>query len=168
MNYSRGQERDERAKLGTGLRLSVFGLIFCWLPFVGLILAAAGFIKIFVRITGRHKKRRAAYMAVSLVVLIACTGVLMGEVRAYINNPNIVQDTGMWLYTKLTGQSELPGSTLDDTNYTGGIDYGESGGMGYDPNLYNTGEEGGGEDGGQDEGWDDGWDEGEDLDGEAQ
>ena len=140
INLSKGQEREERAKLKQGLLLAVFGLIFCWVPFLGLLLAVIGFLKVFVRITKRYKRRRTAYIALALSMLVICTGALMGEIYMYADNPNIIGDTGMWIFSKLTGMDVLPGSGGQD--YIGGTHYGpESAGLGYDPDLFAGGDE---------------------------
>ncbi len=77
--YSRSHERAERAKMARGLWESLFGLIFCWLPGVGLILAVAGFFRQAVRLTEVHRARRFFYMLFASLVLIVAIGVLVGE-----------------------------------------------------------------------------------------
>jgi hypothetical protein len=126
MEMSRGLEREERIKMGRGLRQSIYGLLFSWVPALGVILAAAGFIKIFSCITKSYRVRRFFYMLLSFIFLAATTGVLMYGIYLYVDNPNIINETGMWVFRNLTGQDELP--TADDGahNYLGGVDYTDS------------------------------------------
>jgi hypothetical protein len=149
MDMSRGQEREERVKMGRGLRQSVFGLLFSWVPALGVILAAAGFIKVFSCITRSHRVRRFFYMLLSFILLAATTGVLMYGVYIYVDNPNIIRETGMWAFQKLTGQEELPTADDGTQNYFGGVDYTDSAnpGLGQEAGgwdegpVYNLGEE---------------------------
>jgi len=154
IQLTRAQEREERQKMGRGMRTSIFGLIFCWVPLAGLILAAAGFMRVFVRITTLYRARRRAYLAAALLILLLVTGVQMGGVYLYIDNPGVLSEAGMWVFTKLTGQTELPGGYSADYY---GVDYGTGGGLGYDPSLWDNQ---GGDEGGQ-------WYESEDGEHEA-
>ena len=151
MEFSSGQEREERVKMGRGLRQSVFGLLFSWVPALGVIIAAAGFIKIYACITRSYRVRRFFYMLLSFILLVATTAVLMYGIYLYVENPNIINETGMWIFQKLTGQEELP--TANDNgpqNYLGGQDYTNSeypglgqdaGGWGEYPNINFGGDE---------------------------
>ena len=87
IRLSRSQEREERRGMGRGLRASVIALCLCWLPVVGLLLAAIGFIRVAGRVTQAHKARQAVYLAVSLVVLIVCSGALAAEAYVYTHDP---------------------------------------------------------------------------------
>ena len=136
INLTRSQEREERGKMGRGMLVSAFGAIFCWVPILGLLLAAIGFTKVFVRFTAIHRSRRRAYLAATLIILILVTGAQMAEVYLYVENPNILSEAGMWIFTKLTGETQLPGSSPGNYDYYGGVDYGTGPGMGYDPALY--------------------------------
>jgi hypothetical protein len=108
--YSRSHERAERAKMARGLWESLFGLIFCWLPGVGLILAVAGFFRQAVRLTEVHRARRFFYMLFASLVLIVAIGVLVGEAYLYSRDPDITDKAGLWLWQKVTGQQALPGA----------------------------------------------------------
>jgi hypothetical protein len=107
--YSRSHERSERAKIARGMWESLFGLIFCWLPGVGLLLSVAGFCRQVVRLTEAYRVRRFFALVFASVVLVASIGALMGEAYLYSRNPAIVSDTGRWLWQKVTGQQALPG-----------------------------------------------------------
>jgi hypothetical protein len=112
--YSRSHERAENAKITRGLWESLFGLLFSWLPGVGLILSVAGFCRQAVRMTEAYKVRRAFSLILASVVLVAAIGVFVGEAYLYSRNPNIVGETGLWLWQKVTGQEALPGTDLGD------------------------------------------------------
>lgn len=123
-NVSRSQDREERTKMGQGMIFAVAGLVLCWLPVVGLLLSIIGFIKLAVRITQRHKKRLVVYTIVGLLSLVVSTGALLGEVWVYSRNPNVLEEVKLWTWTKLTGQTTLPGqqALTGGTDYTG-LDY---------------------------------------------
>ena len=100
--------------MGRGLRASVIALLLCWLPVVGLLLSAVGFIRVAGRVTQAHKARQAVYLAVSLVVLIVCSGALAAEAYVYTHDPNLVADVRDWVLDKVTGGSYY-GGYYDDT-----------------------------------------------------
>ena len=142
MEFSRGQEREERVKMGRGLRQSLFGLLFSWVPALGVIIAAAGFIKIYACITRSYRVRRFFYMLLSFILLTATTAVLMYGIYLYVDNPNIINETGMWVFQKLTGQEQLP--TANDNGapyYPGGMDYTDfaNPGLGQQAGAWNEG-----------------------------
>ena len=62
--------------MSRGLWESLFGLLFSWLPGVGLILSMAGFCRQAVRLTEKHKARRFFSMAFASVVLVAAMSYL--------------------------------------------------------------------------------------------
>ena len=129
---SRAQEKEEKRKIGKGLTTSVVALFLCWLPVVGVVLAAVGFIGIMGCITERYKKKFAFSLIASILILAVCVGVLTFEVFAYSRDPNILQNTGEWLLGVLTGEYS------DDYNYMGGVDYSGSDyqGLGMSDELY--------------------------------
>ena len=108
--YSKSHERAECAKMSRGLWESLFGLIFSWLPGVGLILSVVGFCRQAVRLTEAHKVRRLFSMAFASVVLVAAIGGLVGEAYLYSRNPDILNTTSLWVWQKVTGQQALPGA----------------------------------------------------------
>lgn len=132
---SRAQEREEKRKIGKGLTTSVVALFLCWLPVIGVVLAAVGFIGIMGCITERYKKKFAFSLIASILILAICVGVLTFEVFAYSRDPDILQNTGEWLLGVLTGEG------TDDYNYMGGEDYtGEAyQGLGMNDELYSNG-----------------------------
>ena len=151
MELSRGQEREERVKMGRGLRRSLIGLLFSWVPVLGVIIAASGFIKIFSCITRSYRVRRFFYMLLSFILLTATTAVLMYGIYLYVDNPNIINEAGMWVFQKLTGQEQLPTAGNGMQNYYGGVDYTDSAnpGLGQDAGGWDQGLNynfGGGED----------------------
>ena len=132
---SRAQEKEEKRRIGKGLTTSVVALFLCWLPVVGLILAAIGFIGVMGSITIRYKKKFVISLIASILILIICVGVLTFEVFAYSRDPNILENTGTWLLEVITGEQ------ADDYNYMGGEDYSgdEYQGLGMNSDLYSNG-----------------------------
>jgi hypothetical protein len=108
--YSRSHERAECAKISRGLWESLFGLIFSWLPLVGLVLSVSGFCRQAVRMTEAHKTRRFFSMAFASVVLVVAIGGLVSEAYLYSRDPDIMSKTGLWIWQKVTGQEALPGT----------------------------------------------------------
>ncbi len=108
--YSRSHERAESAKISRGLWESLFGLMLSWLPGVGLILSVAGFCRQAVRLTEAHRVKRFFAMAFASVALVAAIGILVGEAYLYSRNPDIVNQSGLWIWQKVTGQEALPGA----------------------------------------------------------
>ena len=133
--FSRAQEKEEKRKIGKGLTTSVVALFLCWLPVIGVVLAAVGFIGIMGCITERYKKKFAFSLIAPILILAICVGVLTLEVFAYSRDPDILQNTGEWLLGALTGEYS------DDYNYMGGEDYsGEAyQGLGISDELYSSG-----------------------------
>lgn len=105
--FSKGQEREERTKMGQGMICSVFGLIFCLVPFVNLILSAIGFIRICGRITERHRVRRIVYLVLSGIILVVTSGMLMGEVYVFSRRPTIMSDLGTLSLEVLSGEKSF-------------------------------------------------------------
>ena len=144
LDISKAQEREERHGLGRGMIVSVFGLLFCWAPGLGLLLAGVGFCKVASRVTVRHRARRGLYVFVSFLILVAAAAALMAECYLYVQNPNIIKDTGMRVYTWVTGETELPGASdpqEGDGLYQadgGGVNYDNTGaaGLGLDTSIY--------------------------------
>ena len=134
-SLSRAQEREEKRKIGKGLTTSVVALFLCWLPVVGVVLAAVGFIGIMGCITERYRKKFVFSLIASILILAICVGVLTFEVFAYSRDPNILENTGEWILGVLTGES------TDDYNYMGGEDYSgdEYQGLGMNDELYSNG-----------------------------
>ena len=132
---SRSQEREERRKMSRGLTTSITALFLCWVPVLGLVLAAAGFIGVMGCLTEKYLKRWRITLAAVSVILVLCAGVLTAEVYAYSRNPNIIQDAGTWLLETLTGQH------ADDYNYAGGVDYSgmDYQGLGMNADLFDSG-----------------------------
>lgn len=119
LKLSRSQEREERRAMGRGMRRSVVSLFLCWLPVVGVLLSASGFIGICRRVTRAHRVRRTVYLILSLLILILCTGVLFTEAYVYTHDPYLFADLRDWALDTITG-GEYYGSYYDDTfqNYT--------------------------------------------------
>lgn len=121
--YSRGHEREECTKMWRGFWHSTFGILFCWVPILGLVLSISGFARQVVRMTVKYRKRMALFTLYGLLSLVISIGAIVGGLYAYSRNPNILQDSATWAWTKLTGQPALPGQT-PPTDYTGQSDPG--------------------------------------------
>ncbi len=96
--------------MSRGLWESLFGLVFSWLPGVGLLFSVAGFCRQAVRLTEAHKARRVFTMAFASVVLVVSVGGLVGEAYLYSRDPDIIGKTGLQIWQKVTGQETLPGA----------------------------------------------------------
>lgn len=136
---SKGQEREERTKMGQGMICSVVGLLLCLVPFVNLILSAIGFIRICGRLTERHRVRRLVYLILSGVILVVSVGVLMGEIYIFSRRPTIMSDLGTLSLEVLSGEKTFDqgkeefvswitapeGTGTEDPNYQfeSGMDY---------------------------------------------
>jgi hypothetical protein len=137
--------------MARGMWESLFGLIFCWLPGVGLILSVVGFCRQMVRLTEIHKARKALYTLLSGAVLVVCIGALVGEAYLYSRDQDVAGKAGLWLWQKVTGQETLPGMDPYADPYAGLMDgqdympdeyYTGDGGQDYVPDEYYTGDDG--------------------------
>ena len=132
---SRAQDREEKRNMSRGVSTSVVALFLCWVPVLGILLAAIGFIRVVRCITERYVKRFVASVIAVTLILIVCAGVLTAEVYAYSRDPDIIQNTGTWLLEVITGEY------ADDYNYMGGEDYSDWGyqGLGMNEELFSEG-----------------------------
>jgi hypothetical protein len=96
--------------MSRGLWESLFGLLFSWLPGVGLILSVAGFCRQAVRLTEKHRVRRSFLMAFASVVLVLAIGALVGEAYLYSRDPGFIGKAGLKIWQSVTGQTALPGT----------------------------------------------------------
>ena len=127
MRFTKSHEREEGRLLRRGFAHSCTGLALCWLPVVGLLFAASGFLRVMVRLTRRHRKTRKAYLVFSFLSLAVCTGVLLGEIWIYSRDPEILNRTAQQAWTFIVGeenadaldQSEPDGVVYDDMNGAG-------------------------------------------------
>lgn len=101
--YTRGQEREEKRRIGAGMRTSVFACLLCWVPFLGVILASAGVVKVFGTITRRYQKKFRIGVAVSLIALVLTLSVTTLEVYQYFHNPWLIDDVKSWFLGAVTG-----------------------------------------------------------------
>lgn len=104
MRFTKAHEREEGRRLRKGFLHSCAGLALCWLPFVGLALAVSGFWRVLVRLTKRHRKKRAAGLVFSFLCLALCTGALLGEIWVYSRDPDILSRTGRQIWTFMVGE----------------------------------------------------------------
>lgn len=104
MRFTKGHEREEGRLLSRGFAHSCAALALCWLPVVGLLMAVSGFFRVVVRLTKRHRRRRRACLVFSFLVLVLCTGVLLGEVWLYSRDPQILSRAGQQVWTFIVGE----------------------------------------------------------------
>lgn len=119
MKFSKSHEREEARLMRKGFLHSLAGLLLCWLPGVGLLLAISGFVRVMVRITRKFRARRRAYLAFSVIALLLCTGALLGEVWVYSRDPAILNRIGKSAWAFVTGQQSAP----DDATVPAGTAY---------------------------------------------
>lgn len=127
--FSRAQEREEKRRIGSGVKTSVFALLLSWAPFLGVLLGSVGFVKITGSVTRRYRGRRRTGMLFALFVLIAALALTTWEVYVYTHEPWIVDDAKDWFMDRLTGGAWYGG---------GGYDYStqQSYGMGMDSGAF--------------------------------
>ena len=125
-SYSKGHERDENRKMNQAFTHSVIGLLLCWLPVVGFLLAASGFLRMMARITQTHRAKRIVFTVFTLIVLLGSIGVLGWEIFEYSRNPDIISDGTHLLWEAMTGDETFPWETdpVDDTDFNDYSDYG--------------------------------------------
>lgn len=116
--FTKSHEREEGRRLRRGFVHSCIALALCWLPFIGLLLSADGFIRVMVRLTRRHKKRRTRALVFSFIVMCLCTGVLLGEVWVYSRDPDILSRTAGRVWTFIVGEENA-----DVLSSSSGTDY---------------------------------------------
>jgi type III secretory pathway component EscS len=131
---TRAQEREERRRMGRGVTTSIVALFLCWVPVLGILLAAVGFIGVMRTVTEYYRKRFIVSLIAVILILVICAGVLTAEVYAYSRDPDILSNFGTRLLEMITGEY------MDDYNYYGGMDYSDSAapGLGMNSDLYYT------------------------------
>lgn len=118
MKFTKSHEREEGRLLKRGFVHSCIGLTTCWLPLVGLLFSASGFIRIMVRLTRRHRRRRKKCLVFSFLVLALCTAMLLGEIWVYSRDPDILSRTANQVWTFIVGEENAGAlSTPSGTEY---------------------------------------------------
>ena len=118
--YSRVQERAEKRRIASGVKLSVFGLLLCWVPFLGVLLSSVGFVKVMSSTTARYRARQRSGTAIAALILAVSLAVTTAEVYQYTHNPWLLDDLGSWVLDRLTGG-----------DYSGSYDYSNQ----YNPSM---------------------------------
>lgn len=118
MRFTKSHEREEGRLLKRGFAHSCTGLALCWLPLIGLLFAASGFIRVMVRLTRRHRKKRKACLVFSFLCLAVCTGVLLGEIWVYSRDPQILERTGDQIWTFIVGEENAGALSTGDQDGT--------------------------------------------------
>ena len=122
--YTRGQEREEKRRISAGMRTSVFACLLCWVPFLGVLLASAGVVKVFGTITRRYQKKFRVGAIVSLIALVLALFMTTFEAYQYFHNPWLIDDVKSWFLDTVTG-GEYSG--YDYSNYTADGYYNDQG-----------------------------------------
>lgn len=117
--YSKAHEREENTKMWKGFWHSTFGILFCWVPLLGLLLSTSGFTRQVIRLTDKYKKRQALFIAYGLLSLVLSIGMIAGGLYQYSQDPNMLTNLAQWAWKGLTGQETLPGQAPPVTDYTG-------------------------------------------------
>ncbi len=138
--YTRSQEREEKRRIASGVRLGVFACILCWVPFLGVLIASTGVIKIFGTITRRYQKSFRRGMAFCLLALVLALSMTTVEVYQYFHNPWLLDDVKSWLMGAVTdgvyvgydySDQRMPSmgmnDALYDSNYTADGYYNDQG-----------------------------------------
>lgn len=107
--YSKSYERDENRKMNKAFFRSLWGVLLCWAPLVGILFAAGGFVRMCVRLTRAHRVKRFFLTLFSLIVLLAVLGLQVAGAYYIIRDPAIVEEGLTRVWTTLTGQETLPG-----------------------------------------------------------
>jgi len=165
MKFSKQHEREEARLLRKGHVRSWIGLLLSWVPLVGLLFAAGGFLRCKVRLTRRYRRKRSGYLLFASIALVIAIGANMAELWVYSRDPQIVERVGQRVWRFVVGENAVtPGSDV----VSGGTDYPDmdSAGLGYVGGLQ---EESDGLDG-DFTGWDDDfdWDNWGDWDDDSQ
>lgn len=106
--YSKGHERDENRRINKAIRHSLSGLLLCWLPFIGLLFAISGFLRVVVRVTRRHRVKKGVTTFLSLIVLALCLAALGAELYFYSRDPSLLNTYIHKAWYALTGEEQMP------------------------------------------------------------
>ncbi len=101
--FSRAQERDEKRRIGSGMKTGVFALLLCWVPLLGALLASVGFVRVTSSVTRRYRGKRRAGILLTLFVLILALAVSTLEIYTYTHSPWVLDDMKNWLMDNITG-----------------------------------------------------------------
>ncbi len=126
------QEREEQRALNNGMSRSIWGLLLCWLPLVGLLLSIIGFLKVAVRVTQQHRVRYVAFFTLSFIILAINIGTITGGIWVLTQRSEWVQDAKVKVLSALQLNDYLnPAPFVPEDNYNEG---------GYYEGNYNEGE----------------------------
>ena len=124
--FSRAQEREEKRRIGGSVKTSVFTLLLCWAPFLGVVLGSVAYVRAAGSVTRRRRGKRRLAMLLALIALVAALALTTWEVYIYTHEPGIVDDVKNWFMDRLTGGA-----------WYGGYDYSAQ------PSSYGMGMDGG-------------------------
>ena len=101
--FSRAQERDEKRRINSGVKTSIFALLLSWVPFLGVLLGSIGFVRVSSAVTRRHRSKRRASILLTLIVLIIALALTTWEIYTYLHNPWIIDEARNWFMDRITG-----------------------------------------------------------------
>lgn len=104
MKYTKSHEKEERRLLKKGMARVWAALILCAVPVIGLFLAADGYLRVHVRLTKKHARRRRADLVLAFIVLLLCTGTLLGETWVYSRDPQVLNRLWQKVWTFTVGE----------------------------------------------------------------
>lgn len=117
--YSKGHERDENRRMNKAIRHSLFGLLLCWLPFIGLLFSISGFLRVVVRVTRAHRVKKVFCTFLSLIVLVVCLAAFGAELYFYSRDPSILNTYVHKAWYALTGEEQMPWLEGGDSSNAG-------------------------------------------------
>ena len=109
--YSKAHEREESSKMWKGFWHSTFGILFCWVPGLGILLSISGFARQVVRMTQKHRLALTLLLLYGLTSLAVTLGTLFLGLYLYAQDQQIFLREATKLWHSVTGQSSLPGQS---------------------------------------------------------
>ncbi len=103
--FSRAQEREERRRINSGMKVSISALLLSWLPFLGVLLGSIGFVKVAGSVTRRYRGKRRLGLLLAVLALVVALAATAFEVYTYVHNPWVLSDMRNWFMDRLTGGS---------------------------------------------------------------
>ena len=110
--YSKAHEREENSKMWRGFWHSTFGILFCWVPLLGLFLSVSGFARQVVRMTEKHRFQMAVLLLYGFLSLCVSTGAIFGGLYLYSQDQDVFLRSATSIWYHVTGQNSLPGQTF--------------------------------------------------------
>lgn len=91
----------QRRKLGRGMVLSVAGVLLCWVPGLGALLALIGLFGVISSYVPGSTGRYTVYTLLSTVCAVVSVGALMAMLYVYFGAPELLKQITDFIMTKL-------------------------------------------------------------------